>query len=120
MGATYSVSFILKFTDEKGAVNALHDRLTTNYNEFQFPSFKEAGIKSLWDINDLMRVILAAPQGHVTIEPENGFTRYENDFDASYGWEFVLQGAFEVMRPFLIKGSKVIICPDNEKYVLEV
>lgn len=104
MGACYSVSYVLRFSDEQGAIKALQNQ-----------KFMKTKANTM---NGLMKFVLADNQNPVTITSDGKFTRYENDFDASYGWETLLQDTFEVMKPFLKKRSKVVICPDNEKYTL--
>ena len=40
--------------------------------------------------------------------------RYENGFDASYGWESVMMEMFELIAPYLADGSELYIYPDND------
>ena len=104
MGACYSVSYVLRFSDEQGAIKAL-----------QSQKFIETKVNTMID---LMRFVLADDQNPINVTSDGKFTRYENDFDASYGWGILLQDAFKAMKPFLVKGSKVVICPDNDRYSL--
>ena len=39
---------------------------------------------------------------------------YENDFNASYGWERIMMEWFEVLAPFLANGSQMLIYPDED------
>ena len=106
MGACYSVELKVNIKDEKGVIEALNNHMNNDtsavYNYTTVETF-----------DDLMRVLLADHQRKVDIYKEKKWCYYENDFDASYGWERVMLEWFEVMAPFLSNGSKIIICPDD-------
>lgn len=106
MGACYSVFLKVNMKDEKGAINALNEHMVNDTSAVYDSDAKET-------FDDLMRILFAENQRKVFIYEEKQFRCYENDFDASYGWERVMLEWFEVMAPFLNNGSKMVIYPDN-------
>ena len=51
---------------------------------------------------------------------ESGFRGFTSDFDASYGWEGMMDRAFAVMARFLEDGSLLVIYPDVGSRLLVV
>ena len=115
MGACYSVRLKVKVQDEPGAIKALNDHMTNNTRaDYSLEEYAEQGITTE-TFDDLMRIFLAGWKGQeVFINPEKRFTIYENDFDASYGWEVVLMDMFEVLTPFVKNGSELFMYVDND------
>ena len=114
MGACYSVILKVKLTDEEGAIKALQDHIANdNGVDYSLEKYAQQGITTE-TFDDLMRIFLAGWKGQeVDIYPNKTFTIYENDFDASYGWEGVMMEMFEVIAPFVANGSKLQIYPDD-------
>ena len=106
MGACYSVNLKVNFIDESAAIEALKEHMNNDTSAV----YENAPTETF---DDLMRVLLAEHQRKVDIFEEKKWRYYENDFDASYGWERVMLEWFEVMAPFLGNGSKLVIYPDS-------
>ena len=114
MGACYSVQLKVTLTDEKGAIKALNEHiLKDTRTDYSLEEYLEEGITTE-TFDDLMKILLAELQSEVSIWQEGKFRYYENDFDASYGWECVLMEWFEVLAPFLKDNSKMLIYPDSD------
>ena len=114
MGACYSVYLKVNFIDEEGAVKALNEHMTNDTGtDYSLEKYANIGVTP--DTFDgLMKILLAETQREVTIFEHGRFTIYENDFDASYGWEAIMMEWFEVLAPFLKNDSKLLIYPDND------
>lgn len=114
MGACYSVSVKIHLIDHDRSIKALNEHIvndtSTNYSLTRYASI---GVKTE-TFDDLMRILLAEVQRKVFISQEENFTFYENEFNASYGWERVMIEWFEVMAPFLGDGSQMLIYPDED------
>lgn len=106
MGACYSVNLKVNIKDEKGVIEALKEHMNNDTSAVYENTDAET-------FDDLIRVLLADHQRKVDIFKEKKWYYYENDFDASYGWESVMLEWFEVMAPFLKNGSRLIIYPDS-------
>lgn len=106
MGACYSVQLKVNIKDEKGVIEALKEHMNNDTSAVYENTYEET-------FDDLIRALLADHQRKVDIFEEKKWRYYENDFDASYGWERVMLEWFEVMAPFLSNGSQIIICPDD-------
>lgn len=114
MGACYSVDLKVNFIDEEGAVKALNEHMV-NDTRADYSLEKYANIGVTPDTFDgLMKILLAEAQRKVVIYEHEGFKFYENDFDASYGWEGVMMDWFNVLAPFLKNGSELLIYPDSD------
>ena len=115
MGACYSVRLKVKLQDEQGAIKALNEHMNNNTRaNYSLEEYAEQGITTN-TFDDLMRIFLAGWKGQdILIYPEKGFTVYDNDFDASYGWEVVLMDMFEVLTPFVKNGSELFMYVDND------
>ena len=116
MGACYDVTLKVKVLDEKGAIKALNEHIENDTRTYySLDEYAKEGITTE-TFNDLMRIFLAGWKGQeVKISKcSNGFTVYENSFNASYGWESVMMEMFETLTPFLEDGSKLIIYPDSD------
>lgn len=115
MGACYSVRLKVKVLDEPSAIKALNDHISNDTRaDYSLDRYAKQGIAPD-TFNNLMRIFLAGWAGHwVEIYPEKGFTVYENDFDASYGWERVMMEMFETLAPFVKNGSEMLIYVDND------
>ena len=113
MGACYSVCLKVNFIDEEGAVKALNEHMT-NDTRANYSLEEYINIGATPDSFDgLMKILLAEAQRKVDIYEHGRFKVYENDFDASYGWEGVMMDWFNVLAPFLKNGSELLIYPDN-------
>ena len=114
MGACYNVYLKVNFIDEEGAVNALNEHIAKD-TRVDYSLEEYANIGATPDTFDgLMRILLAEAQHKVDIYEYERFKFYENDFDASYGWESVMMEWFEIIAPFLANGSQMVIYPDSD------
>lgn len=121
MGACYSVTLRVKMKDEAGAINALKELIKndtrTNYN---LEKYAEQGITTE-TFDDLMRIFLAGWKGQeVQITDSKGYIKYQNEFDASYGWEDVLINMFKSIAPFAADKSRLLVYPDSGYYDLRI
>lgn len=114
MGACYSVTLKVNLIDEKGAINALNHHIAQDARtHYALEKYASIGVGTT-TFDDLMRILLAELQCPVSIFQKSEFRVYENDFNASYGWESVMMEWFEVMTPFLADGSELFIFPDED------
>ena len=116
MGACYYVKLKVKVLDEQGAIKALNKHMeeTKNGVMYSLEKYAEQGVFTE-TFDDLMRIFLAGwKHQEVTITPKRIYTYYENDFDASYGWESVMMNMFEVITPYVKDGSELLIYPDSD------
>ena len=114
MGACYSVVVKVNVTDVPGAVKALNEHIANDTGvNYALDKYAAEGVTTE-TFDDLMRILLAECQRKTLISKKVKFTIYENDFDASYGWECVMMDWFEVMAPFLANGSQMLIYPDED------
>lgn len=113
MGACYSVYLKVDLIDEEGAIKALNEHMINDGADYSLEEY--ANIGATPDTFDgLMKILLAEAQRKVDIYQNGRFKVYENDFDASYGWEGVMMEWFEILAPFLKDGSKMLIYPDSD------
>ena len=114
MGACYSVVVKVNVTDMPGAVKALNEHIVNDTGvNYALDKYASEGVTTE-TFDDLMRILLAECQRKTLISQKGKFTIYENDFDASYGWECVMMDWFEVIAPFLANGSQMLIYPDED------
>ena len=115
MGQCYSVTLTVALLDEKGAVEALNAHMRADKSAYYaLELYAEQGIYTE-TFDDLMRIFLAGWKGQeVTIERDQEYTYYSNDFHATYGWEPVMMKMFQVLTPFLKDGSELLIYPDDD------
>lgn len=127
MGACYSVSLRIKPKDEKKAFNLLLQGMKRNEEtdqaNYRLDDFEKEGTKAD-TLDNLLKAVLAGwPYNHFRKSgPDaDGFTTYENDFEACYGWEWVMIMAFQDMAPALVDGSSFYIEPDNDydEFIIE-
>lgn len=109
MGACYSVTLKVDLVDEQGAITALNDHMSNDKRSV----YNTEGIATN-TFDGLMRLLLADHQHKITTWQAGEFLYFENDFNASYGWESVMLDWFEVMSPFLGSCSTLLIYPDND------
>lgn len=107
MGAVYSVTLKIKYNSEDAVINATQEFINANSGHAVFDE----------DYSSLLSTIQI-------ILPERGFTLHEQtdnylscdcDFDASYGWESVMQDWFNsLVQSFAVQdGSTIMIYPDS-------
>lgn len=114
MGATYSVSMKVKVTDEKGAIEALKEKIRADVlTDYGLEKFSKRGVTTE-SFDDLIRIFLAGRNDIDITDCGNDVKEYTNDFDASYGWERVLMEMFSVLAPFLEDNSRLLIYPDSD------
>ena len=113
MGACYSVSLKVNLIDEEGAIKALNEHIAKDTGA-DYSLEEYANIGATPDTFDgLMKILLAEAQREVTIYQHGRFKIYDNDFDASYGWERVMMEWFNILAPFLEDKSVLLIYPDS-------
>ena len=115
MGACYSVTLKVKVLDEKGAIKALNEHIKND--ERTYYNLEEYETRSITTetFDDLMKIFLADyPRQEVTITQAKVYRWYENDFNASYGWESVMMEMFETISPYVKDGSELLIYPDSD------
>lgn len=114
MGACYSVTVKVNVLDEPGAIKALNEHIVNDTGvDYSLDRCAAEGVTTE-TFDGLMRILLAECQRKVTTYQHGKFTLYDNDFDASYGWERVMMEWFEVLAPFLANGSQMLIYPDED------
>ena len=115
MSACYYVSLKVKVLDEQGAIKALNEHIANDkYADYSLDLYAEQGITTE-TFDDLMRIFLAGwKHQEVTITPKRIYTYYENEFNASYGWEIVMMDMFKVIAPYVKDGSELLIYPDTD------
>lgn len=112
MGQTYSVYLNIRVKDEKKAAQALRDKIARAEQEkvqYYLEHYKDIGIGTD-TLHDLLRIFFGGWEGKLR-ETHNG--ALESGFDASYGWEGVMMGAFDAIGPHLEDESTLDIWPDS-------
>ena len=96
MGACCSVTLRMKAKDEEKAYRALLDDMNLNEREnranYNFAAFRRNG-NDADTLESLIRIVLAdwpSCQFRKSGPDKDGFITYENDFDACYGWEYIM------------------------------
>lgn len=115
MGQTYTVILKTKIKDKEGAKNALLNRIAKgekDHTNYSLDHYKEIGITTN-SIEELLKIIFGGWNG----ELKDTGKSLKSDFDACYGWEWVMMTAFEDIAPFLSNGSRITIYPDSGKDV---
>ena len=112
MGACYSVDIKLKYKDKKKVINALNQYIENNKKRVMFHLFNI----DRTDLSALMKVILTDQIEDIN-ETDNEFKAI-SDFEASYGWEIVINEMFNALSSTIENGSYIYIEPDNEHYTL--
>lgn len=114
MGACYSVTLKVDFIDEDGAIKALNEHIERDTGvDYSLKEYANIGITP--DTFDgLIKILLAHTQREVVVYQHGKFKIYDNDFDASYGWERVMMEWFNVLAPFLKDKSMLLIYPDSD------
>lgn len=124
MGACYSVELTIRTKDAAATVAALKGHIEANplKANFSLDRWRECGIGTE-TLDDLLAIMLAGWPGQSVRKEDaaQGFTSYRNDFNASYGWQMVMERMFEAMGPTLADGSEFFIEADNERvsYMVE-
>lgn len=116
MGACYYVILKVKVLDEQGAIKALNKFIASISKgvDYSLDKYAQQGVTTE-TFDDLMKIFLAGwKHQELTITPKRIYTYYENDFDASYGWESVMMNMFEVIAPYLKDNSELLIYPDED------
>lgn len=116
MGACYTAQLHIGFenkTDERMALKKLQEFVYSERANFGLDSWKKDGVGTD-SLEDIFKILLASQQGYFTADHDGQWSDYENDFDASYGWEGVLIDMFELITPYLKNGSKFYLDCDND------
>ena len=113
MGACYTVEMKIKISEKKKATEALHNHmLSDKRTDYGLEEYAKIGIHAD-SLDHIIQIYLAGKNKSYTMDNEDGWSYYENDFDASYGWERVLYEMFEILAPFLEDESEMTVYPDN-------
>ena len=116
MGAVYSVC--LKKSYRKNGEKEVFKKLTSfvdTYNAvFHKETFEAEGV-DLSTADGLIQVCLAGYARNMYDKTaEGGYDVHTNDFDASYGWERVMEDMFDAIAPYLEDDSCLDIDVDGE------
>lgn len=104
MGQTYDVEFDLKVKDRQAVIEAINGYI----DETDGTSIRwslDRGDRST--LEGLMKILITDR----SFFSDGDF--FSSAFDASYGWEWVMQEAFEIMAPHLFDGASCTIWPDH-------
>lgn len=120
MGMCYSVTLYIKPKNESDAFRALLADMHLNEREnranYNFAAFRRNG-NDADTLESLIRIVLAdwpSCQFRKSGPDKDGFVTYENDFDARYGWEYIMILAFRALAPHLHDGSSFVIGTDDD------
>ena len=123
MGACYSVYLTIKTKDAAATVAAIKKYMEENPREavFSLGEWSKHGVGTE-SLDDLVRIMLAGWPGLAFMKEDepHGFTTYRNEFNASYGWQMVMEGMFEAMGPTLENGSEFFIEADSSRVTYTV
>lgn len=112
MGMVYDVYFTLNFKEgkikeaEAAARKFIFDKEATGRTSFSLDDYKKKGIVSDC-MDNIMKIVITDRDFH-----KEG-NEYSSHFEASYGWEGVMQDFFQVIAPFLEDESQCVIYPDS-------
>ena len=101
MGQTYSVILKTGFKDKEGAKKALLDRIAKgdeDHTEYSLDHYSALGINTD-TVEDLMKILFGGWEGKL-VPVRNHPDTLRSDFDACYGWEYILTVAFNDLAPF--------------------
>lgn len=116
MGACYFVKLKVKVLDEQSAIKVLNEYIKRSSHRIRF-NLEEYAKRNITTetFDDLMRIFLADhTYDKVEITQKRIYTYYQNDFNASYGWESVMMDMFDVIAPYVQDNSELLIYPDTD------
>lgn len=114
MGAAYLVNAKLKIKDPVKFVNDSKDCLL---GEDCWDKEYENAIENLRTVEDVMAFLLAAKQNTARyVVQQDGYVMYTSAFDASYGWEGILDGWFNDIVDDLDDGSYLLVDGDEQAW----
>lgn len=117
MGSVYSIRAKLKFKDKKKAIKILQDKINRGKEEhvdYGLDTYRKSDNLDINDIDDLVSVFLGSGDMFDIENLDDGWTVYDNGFDASYGWEDVMIEMFEELESVLEDNSDLYIdCDDG-------
>ena len=123
MSCCYTTRLEMKSKDEAKTIAAAKEFIRANPcgANFCLEGYAKDGI-DVETLDGVVSVMLAGWSGQrVSKESlENGFTSYRNEFNASYGWQMVMEGMFEAMGPTLENGSEFFIEADSSRVTYTV
>lgn len=116
MSACYSITLDISIrTSRRAAATALRRFIATCDDvDFALDDYARDGIH-LRSFNDLIRIFLAGWSTSPLAITRYSRTRirYDNAFNASYGWEIVLLNMFKALVPHLHPGSTLRLAGDG-------
>lgn len=121
MGACYSIHFLGKAKDEQGAILALKELIRTDQiTNYNLEAYAKEGIRPD-SLDGLLRIFFAGwKYNRLEASEENGWLSYQNDFDASYGWQRVLLLMWQALSDYLEPGSRLSGDYDGETFFWDV
>ena len=113
MGACYSTRVYLLCDNDDLLVNATKNFVREYGDSAVFPNI------GIVDLTTAIQVIFTKRGLYKTEEKIRKYYHldedrcWESDFDASYGWEWVMIEWFKYVAPYLKDGSELYIAPDS-------
>ena len=109
MGAVYDVVLKIKYSSEQDVISATKAFVEANSGHARFSDVDYSSIVSA------IQIILPKRGFNLNNQTDNSID-CDCGFDASYGWEAVMQDWFDSIAPVLKDGSEFKIYPDNGYY----
>lgn len=102
MGSVYSIHSQMKFKDKNKAIKILQEKIGRGKEEhidYGLDTYRKSENLDINDIDDLIAVFIGIGKMFDVANDDDGWTTYDNGFDASYGWESVMMEMFkELMK----------------------
>lgn len=108
MGSVYSIHSQMKFKDKDKAIKILQEKISRGEEEhidYGLDTYRKSENLDINDIDDLIAVFIGIGKMFDVANDDDGWTTYDNGFDASYGWESVMMEMFEELAPVLEDAS---------------
>lgn len=123
MGSVYSIHSQMKFKDKDKAIKILQAKISRGEEEhidYGLDTYRKSENLDINDIDDLIAVFIGIGKMFDVVNDDDGWTTYDNGFDASYGWESVMMEMFEELAPVLEDASDLFVECDDGVNVLVV
>lgn len=123
MGSVYSIHSQMKFKDKDKAIKILQAKIGRGKEEhidYGLDTYRKSENLDINDIDDLIAVFIGIGKMFDVANDDDGWTTYDNGFDASYGWESVMMEMFEELAPVLEDASDLFINCDDGVDVLVI
>mgnify|MGYP007115364350 CR=1 FL=1 len=123
MGAVYSVVLVLAFDDRDAVTEKLKECLQMlikgEHARFSIDENKIEHMSLIETVNAFLPDVQENEKYQVLMNDANHFT-CTSGFDASYGWETILETMFTYLAPVLRDGSVISVEPDNESWTMVI